>query len=61
MNEKIPYIINETKPYQVEKDSISIAKKMVLKGCPDSREKSIVLTKLDEALLWMLKMPSETK
>ena len=53
--------MNETIPYHVEKDAISIAKKMVLKGCPDSREKSIVLTKLDEALLWMLKMPVETK
>ena len=36
---------------QIRKSALQLAKK-INKGCPDSREKSIAMTKLEEVVVW---------
>ena len=47
--------------YEEEKASIRKARVLVERQCPSCRVKSLVLTKLEEASLWMEQMPIEVK
>lgn len=49
----------DTVPYENEREAICRARVLVQRQCPRSREQSLVLTKLDEALMWMSQMPVE--
>ena len=47
--------------YEEEKASIRKARVLVERQCPNCRVKSLVLTKLEEASLWMEQIPIEVK